>query len=197
MYTNNYLKLTIFSIVLILSSSFDVFGQSPAEDEDQLEAMIEMMKNSGVDHSQIAQAEAMLRGMADIDTRQKADALQEERREFREKYGAKSNASMVINGEKFAMTVTRCVSNEEGVRGFNIKAEQEPGEHTIEFYIVGGNPTSPNHIGFQAPTMFGDDQPRDLSFDGKTFHWSGIIDGSNIDGFNGSKLPVIFEASCD
>jgi len=148
---------------------------TPEQDRQQMEQMMEMMKNSGVDPSQLKQVEAMMRGGMETGIRQKEERIDADRAEFAENFGTAANATITINGHRDDLVVTKCEWIDERSESFVITAEKEPGKDRATLMIDGGGRYGAKKLYFHTAHGEVDGQLVDLSFDGERFDWSGTV----------------------
>jgi len=165
---------TLLCLCILACVSIDTAHSenTPEQDRQQLEQMLEMMKNSGVDPSQLEGIENMLRGGVETEIQAKIAA---ERAEFDEYFGTETNATLEINGHRYDLVVTECEWIDKKTESFGIAAEQPPGEDGATLVIDGGGRQGMEKIYFMTPSGEIDGESADLTFDGQRFAWSGPI----------------------
>lgn len=178
----------VTSIVLASVLGESAYAENtPEQDRQQMEQMMEMMKNSGVDPSQLEQVEAMMRGGMETGIRQKEDRIEADRAEFAENFGSEVNASIKINGRRYDLVVTTCEWIDEKTKHFGISAEAPPGGSGASLTVDGGGRHGTQKLYYWTPSGEIDGQTLNLTFDGERFEWSGVI----------GDMVVAVDVNCD
>jgi hypothetical protein len=178
----------VTSIVLASVFAESTYAEStPEQDRQQMEQMMEMMKNSGADPSQLEQIEAMMRGGMETGIRQKEDRIEADRDEFAENFGSEVNAWIKINGRRYDLVVTTCEWIDEKTKHFGISAEAPPGGSGASLTVDGGGRHGSQKLYFWTPSGDIDGQNLKLTFDGERFEWSGVI----------GDMVVAVDVNCD
>ncbi len=189
---NNAIQTLFLALVTsLLAVSLAQAESTPQEDRQQLEQMLEMMKNSGIDPSQIQHVEAMIRGLAETEIQRKEQKVDTERSEFLDTFGSESNATVDVNGRQYDLFVTTCKWLDESLGTFAISAEQPAGSEGATLHVSGGGSRTASYVNFSTPTGSSDPQPEKLDFDGEAFAWTGVTDS-----LDRGKLIVEVKVRC-
>ncbi len=179
---NSFLHISYYIFVtLIISQAYAENAGNSAQQEEFNQA-IEMMRQQGYDEESLKQFESIMQGGMKMEAEQDAAKLEREKKEFKQKWANNGNAQVELDGQKYALKVTKCYI--DGLQDYKIDAEQPPGKDGGKLWAFAD--TKQLRTGYRSEFEFStaNDSYRPvidptLEFDGKTIAWEGKVASKN------------------
>ncbi len=164
-------------ITFIISQAYAENAGNSAQQEEFNKA-IEMMRQQGYDEESLKQFESIMQGGMKMEAEKEAVNLEREKKEFEQKWSNNGDAQVEVDGQKYALKVTRCYI--DGLQDYKIEAEQPPGQDGGKIWAFAD--TQQIRTGYRSEFEFSTatDSYRPvidpaLEFDGKTIAWEGRV----------------------
>lgn len=149
--------------------------------QEEIEAMMEAMKDAGLGPEAMQQMESMLEKIGEQEEQRKAARQDISDWEFDEVTEGKGNAFVTIDGQQLTMRVVRCETHNMAAGAFSIEAQVALNPKDGRLLV--------NSYGTSPPSLLRyTDEYRDyrvdgptMAFDGQNLEWSGRVDGPDGD----------------
>lgn len=189
----NSITAWIAFLTLVLVGQTAAQSGGPGAEQQEVDQMLEMMKQQGMDPQQLEQMENMFRDMADMATQQKAAQADQERRTFEDETAGHGTATIQVEGKQYDLKVTRCEvkSGKQGI--FTIQARQAPGMEDGELAIYSDGAHRQQSVNFSIRTRPSTNYTARISglvLDGKVLSWQGQVES------NQRELPMTLSLKC-
>ena len=172
----------LLMISLLILSGFQNCVLAGTPEQQELDQVMEMMKQQGMDPQQMQQMENMLNSMSQMETRKKNARIENEQQAFEAETAGYGTAQVEVEGRRYELKVTKCEVKDSHNGIFVIKARQAPGMDKAELSVYSDGVKLRKSIQFSTsatpPENYYSENP-ELVFDGKALTWEGGVKSNN------------------
>ena len=181
---------------ICLIAPFLYIGAAAAQSKEQqeMEQMLEMMKASGVPQQQIDQVENMLKGMVEMEAKQKEAEANKEQEQFASQTVGFGTAVVEAEGRSYQLTVTKCEVRDQSKGVVTILGRQAPGLEGAELSIHSSGNYSASSISFSTrakPRKNYHTQKPEFEFGDNKLSWQGAVQSDS-----GNEVPFSLNLEC-
>lgn len=155
-------------------------GKTPEQQE--MDQIIEMMKQQGLDTDQIQQMQDILKSVNQVGAQQRSAKADREQQEFEAATAGHGTARIEMGDRRYELKVTKCEVTDSVKGVFVISARQAPGMNNAGLTIQSDGPGLYRSVRFAVRTEtnegYGADNV-DFEFDGRTVNWTGTVADTN------------------
>ncbi len=187
-------KATIWMFLLLgIAVLFGTQNPAQAQAQDELDQVMEMLRQQGMSPEDLAQMKGVLGGMAEMETQQKQGNLAQEQQAFDAAHPGSGTATVRADNTLYELRITKCEVTDSRNGIFQISALQPPGMAGAELHFNSNGHGRPQSASFSVESprrdSYGAEKPQ-FAFDGTTATWSGSARS------NSGSAPLSIEASC-
>lgn len=171
----------LLTISLFILSGYENAVLAETPEQQELDQVMEMMKQQGMDPQQMQQMENMFKNMSQMEARKKNARIENEQQEFEAATAGYGTAQVEVEGKRYELKVTKCEVKDSRNGVFVIKASQAPGLDNGELSVHSDGVKLQQSVQFSIrstpPENYHSANPG-LVFDGKALTWEGIVESN-------------------
>ena len=188
------IKATICMFLLLgIAALANAQNSAPSQGQEELDQVLEMMRQSGMSPEDIAQMEGMLGGLAEAEAQRKQGKLAQEQQAFDTANPGTGTAVVRADKSVYELRITKCEVTDSRNGIFRIYAQQQPGmaDAELQLHSAGNGQAQSASFAVESPRRdnYNADNPQ-FAFDGTTATWSGSANGMT------GRAQLSIEASC-